>query len=503
MSLSKIILLLFLYNLIQSKLFTFQEEEDNIICIGRNCDKSSYESIKNSINNNRLNKNKKNDFISSEYESNSESESSTDQPEKPTSTFHFFLIYLKQKFFSFFSRFDAYFEGFKFLIETYKKIFGFNSYHNNNNKSSNHTFHKGSNYFRQLEELENPINYNTDLRNLDQVFTIGGITYIITNGGLSQNFEENYPYNNTDLYTNETCPTIPDLKVNYYIYFCEDNQVSFEEYNEMIAQGKNCEFYNNTRKICFCPVNYVDCKWAQASSLKCSVKEVIVNNNLNLTEFYDTFFEEYLKTPFVPKSDNNKYKFSIKVKCGMSIPDDASEKENFYLSNINDELSEIEIISTEYHEDNETFNGTQYDEEDIKNTSMPIVDYFIKKKNLIILEKPEVYLRFSIVDMKWVLPYRIKEFQISNEILEDFLQGEKSFDFEIDMEDLIKNGKGLGPFERGRKNLDEEGKDKYPIFDKGDLHFFEIDIYNKLKGKIDSKDDNDIYFFPFRGEIKK
>ena len=101
-------------------------------------------------------------------------------------------------------------------------------------------------------------------------------------------------------------------------------------------------------------------------------------------------------------------------------------------------------------------------------------------------QKPKLNLTFSIIDQQWVIPYRIKSFEIKDDLVEDLLSGEKSFNFTIDILDLIDNGVGVGPF--SSKNL------SYPYFDKGDMHFFEIDF---------KEEERQMRFYSYRGEIKK
>ena len=170
----------------------------------------------------------------------------------------------------------------------------------------------------------------------------------------------------------------------------------------------------------------------------------------------------------------------------MNMDDDISGSSiNFYLLTSNDNLGDFDIISTEYH--NTTKNGTQYTKEQVMNMSYPVLNYFIKKRNMILYKETKLSLSFSIIDQQWAIPYRKKIIEINKDSLEDILSGRKSFDFTVDLNDLIENGEGEGPFRK-----DETFK--YPFFDKGDLYFFEIDIQDLS---------NQIKFMAFRGEIKK
>ncbi len=217
------------------------------------------------------------------------------------------------------------------------------------------------------------------------------------------------------------------------------------------------------------------------------VKKLIVNNDIDLTKYYDTFYDEHIKTPIL-NNPKKIYDFSLTLKCGMNMDDDISGSSiNFYLLTSNDNLGDFDIISTEYH--NTTKNGTQYTKEQVMNMSYPVLNYFIKKRNMILYKETKLSLSFSIIDQQWAIPYRKKIFEINKDSLEDILSGRKSFDFTVDLNDLIENGEGEGPFEK------TDNKIKYPYFDKGDLHFFEIELkdlgYNQIR------------FVPFRGEIKK
>ena len=82
---------------------------------------------------------------------------------------------------------------------------------------------------------------------------------------------------------------------------------------------------------------------------------------------------------------------------------------------------------------------------------------------------------------------------IRDKDVETILSGEKSFNFTIDLNDLIHNYLGEGPF--------SEKNNKYPIFDKGDLYFFEIDFFEGFSKEKNSNEQINMY--PFRGEIKK
>ena len=168
----------------------------------------------------------------------------------------------------------------------------------------------------------------------------------------------------------------------------------------------------------------------------------------------------------------------------MAISDSITgSNTNFYLSNANDKNAEFDIISTIY---NDTHNGTQYTKEEVMNNTNNILDYFIKKQNLVMYLKPKMHLSFSILDQQWALPYKIKYYEISEDLIDDIFSGNRYFNFTVDLNDIIKNEVGTGPF--STKDF------PYPYFDKGDIYFYEINIEDKEK---------QVNFYPFRGEIKK
>ena len=394
--------------------------------------------------------------------------------EKPTSSFDFLYKGFINKLLAFFHSYDDYFDGLKYVLSKYKYLFRrFSSEKIINKTITNTAKPKFEKYFTNNEE-----NKFKFARHLDEK--------ISKNKKNKKIKQQNYEFNNTDLYNTTTCPSSPDLKVNYYYYFCNGEKVSKEIYEEKISQGEKCEFYNNTQKICFCPINYINCYLRSQSRIRCMAKEVIVNNEINLTQYYDTFYEEFFKTPILD-NENKIFDFSVKLKCGMPISDEVTGgKNNFYLSSDND-TSDFDIIKTIYRDDDDIeIDGKQYSKEELKNREINILKYFIKKKNLVMFMKPQLSLKFSLIDQQWILPYRIKTYDIDKYLVEDLLSGEKSFNFTVDLNDIIENELGVGPF--SKKII------SYPYFDKGDIHFFEFDIEEKEK---------QMRFYPVRGEIKK
>ena len=402
-----------------------------------------------------------------------------DNFQKPASKLEFFVTYITNRVKAYFYGFHEYYEGLKFVLSKYKYLFRrFSSQKILNYTIINKIYNKDNND----DDFDDLINHRFQ-RKLEQ-----RIKRKMTNNKFDNSLEGSYPYNNTDLYDKMDCALIPDLKVYYYYYFCDKERVSKEEYLNRTALGERCEFYNNTQKICFCPIHYSYCQFRATSKLKCMTNKLLVNNEIDLTTYYDTFNDEHTKIPIL---DNNKkiFEFSINVKCGMEIDDELTGSNvNFYLYNADDNYPDFDIISTEYHET--VSNGTQYTKEEVMNNTSKILEYFIKKKNMIIEKKTYMYMKFSIIDQMWALPYRYKHYEIPQEQIEDFLSGKINFNFTVDINDLIKNEEGEGPFMKL-----ERDKVKYPYFDKGDMHFFEIELVDN--------DFNQIRFVPFRGEIKK
>ena len=462
----KNLFLLFIIILL-SKLCYMKIYNENISDIFDNYyEDDSYKSKKYYYNKYRNNNDKTDEFI--DYE---------DDFEKPKSTFEFLITYIKNRFLSYFYNFEEYFKGLKFVLSKYKFLFR----RFLNKEIINKTL---SNKYSEAKKIKTDdlMNYKAS-RKLEQIYP----EKIIIKNIIEALNTPSFPYNNSDLYNKTNCPTFPDLKVNYYHYFCDKKRVSKEEYLNRTSKGELCEFYNNTQKICFCPIHYSNCQFGSSSKLKCMIKQLIVNNEYDLIKYYDTFNDEHTKIPIL-NNDKKIFNFSLKLKCGFELSDSISGSDiNFYLNNANDKLSDFNIISTECH--NKTDNCTQYKKEDVMNNTNKIINYFIKKKNLIMFHNINLSLSFSLIDQMWAIPFRIKYYEINENIVESILSGEKNFNFTVDINDLIQNGEGEGPFMKIYKDF------KYPFFDKGDLHFFEIEIMDDKYKQI--------RFVPFRGEIKK
>jgi hypothetical protein len=395
-----------------------------------------------------------------------------DFPEKPTSAFDFLYKSFLKRLSAYYDSYNDYFDGINYIFSNFKYLFRRYSGNKIINKTlTNINKPKYEHLFKEEEKIPKK-RYH---RHLDEKHN--SQTNKIKLSG-------SYEYNNTDFYNSTTCPTSPNLKVYYYNYFCNGEKVSREEYEAKTSQGEDCEFYNNTQKLCFCPIHYSSCSFKDESRIKCMVKEIIVNNDINLTKYYDTFYEEYLKTPIL-ENEKKIFNFSLKLKCGMLVKDEVTgSNANFYLSNSDDEKADFDIIST--MNNNNTEYEKQYTKEEVMNERSKILDYFIKKKNLVMFKKPDLNLTFSIIDQLWIAPFRIKKYKIEDDLVEDLLSGTKSFNFTVDMNDIIENELGTGPF--STKNI------SYPYFEKGDMHFFEIEFEEK---------ERQVRLFAYRGEIKK
>lgn len=442
-STNKKIFFIFILSILSNKLITSKKYKENE-------NDNYYQEYLERISNKEFSRQKQNNDYDYNY----------DFKEKPTSIFDFLFKSIRNRINSFFYSYNDYFDGLKYILSKYELLY--RKYTGNiiiNKTIQNPEKPKYEKYFKKEKK-----NY---IRNLEE----------------KNKSKRSYEYNNTDLYNQTICPTTPDLKIFNYLYFCSGKRVSKEEYQINKLFGEECEFYNNTEKLCLCPIHYSSCKLKAESRIRCMAKEVIVNNKINLTEYYDTFYEEFLKTPIL-ENDKKIFDFSLKLKCGMPLSDDLTGgNKNFYLSNEEDSKADFDIYKTIYNNSQE---GKQYTKEEINNRETNILKYYLKKKNLVLLEKPKLSLKFYLIDQQWVLPFRIKKIDIKDDLIIDLLSGEKSFKFTIDINDLLENEVGVGPF--SQKNT------SYPYFDKGDMHFFEFDLEEENK---------QIRFYPVRGEIKK
>ena len=224
----KNLFLLFIIILL-SKLCYMKIYNENISDIFDNYyEDDSYKSKKYYYNKYRNNNDNSDEFI--DYE---------DDFEKPKSTFEFLITYIKNRFLSYFYNFEEYFTGLKFVLSKYKFLFR----RFLNKEIINKTL---SNKYSEAKKIKTDdlMNYKAS-RKLEQIYP----EKIIIKNIIEALNTPSFPYNNSDLYNKTNCPTFPDLKVNYYHYFCDKKRVSKEEYLNRTSKGELCEFYNNTQKI--------------------------------------------------------------------------------------------------------------------------------------------------------------------------------------------------------------------------------------------------------------
>ena len=285
--------------------------------------------------------------------------------------------------------------------------------------------------------------------------------------------------NNTNLYESMTCPTDPNIKAKYYRYYCNNRETTKANYENLLKDSNNdCSFNVNIIKLCLCPVTYKKCLRKKNPEVYCSVKDITVNNKFNLTQYKNTFYEEYFKDEPLPLSEG-PFKFNLTLKCG--VPTSPAENvTNFYLSLPSN--SHYEIINTYY---SANYKGTKrnYTKEDLENTNNQFLNYFLSKPHFKVYENMTLEMNFSIYDMQWVLPMKQRTFKFTQEETQKILTGEQSIEFEIDYNTLLQE-----------KSFDEIfNNDKYPKMKSGDLSFFEI--------KFEDIENTNMIFFPFRGDV--
>jgi hypothetical protein len=291
-----------------------------------------------------------------------------------------------------------------------------------------------------------------------------------------------YPFNNSDLTNNTNCQFNPSIKANVSLYFCNFSSVNKEEY-ELLKNNENftCEYYNNIMKICICPITYYQCsKKSKLNNVYCSITYLNVNNKTNLIKYRNTFYYEYYKKPYLNQSEN-LYNFNMGINCSMEHNESYFE-DNYYLkSDINKNLDWefIDMIDNDKSIKN-------YTKEDFNDRKNQVLDYFIKNKRFAIYEKMKLTVSFIIYEMMWVLPYRKIEFDLDEEETKNILNG-NLYEFQINLKNLLENKKYI---------VNEIYiSNKFPKFTKGDLFFYEINLF-------DRENDN-IVFFRYQGEIYK
>lgn len=381
-------------------------------------------------------------------------ETFTKEHEQPS-----FYSFLKNAYINFFfsenSEFYKYIDGITYIFQTIKKVYQQAQKENIN--------------------FDNYINENITLHNPEQK---------------DDNYEKKtpflrslYPYylmNNSDTYEYSDCSTEPNIKAQYYTYICNEYEVNKTIY-EMLKNNENflCEMYNNTVKLCFCPITTRYCRGTM--KIYCDINDLTVNSNkYNLTKNRNTFYSEYFNEISLPLSEQN-FTFNISIRCGTpEVPPEFKGK-NFYVSCPPD--GDFEVLSIEYKDD---YKGEkkQYTREQLKEGKEKVLDYYIYDDTIIAYQNVTLQLSFTIYDLLWVLPKYQKVFEISEELTKKFLEGEGNFQFTVDIKELLKQE----PIEEVLKNVT-----KYKQMDKGDLLFYEI----RLR---DIEDDN-VDFFSFRGDI--
>ena len=378
------------------------------------------------------------------------------------STFNFLYNALYNRFKSSTSIYNKYLNGFTHLLNTMYKIY-YEYIHKDDLKvedfrnliEENNDFDDEKTYFNEYEKNEE--NENFKFRDLS-----------------------NYPYNNTDLYETQECLTTPDIKAESFLFYCNDSRVSFNEYERLSnSSSQKCEFYTNTIKVCFCPVNYYNCNKNPVKQLFCKINNLTANNNeYDLLKQRDSFYHEYSNRIIIPLS-KKKYKFKINLLCG-NPKTEGKLKDNFYFSSDIDPLSYIKLLSIE---NKEKLKNQSITIEDLKDKKLEILDYYYKDKNFVLYDNVSLALNFSIYDMQWLIPYKNTNINITEEDGKKLLSGE-TFTFEIDFDKMeIKNDL-----------IEIFTNKKYNAFHEGDLYYYEIKIYDK---------NDNILFFDFQGEIDK
>ena len=374
------------------------------------------------------------------------------------------LDFLKQAYLNMFHSYNQqllkYIDGLSYILETISKV-----YHNAENKQDN-----VENYINENITLINPESVNqtknekkNTFRNLDVPF---------------------YMVNNTDLYNNSFCYVEPDIKAFLYTYICNREFISKTKYEKLkVKENNSCSFYNNTVKLCLCPITYNYCR-KSTQEIYCEIKGLTANK-YNLTANRNTFYFEYFHEISLPLSEN-KFNFNLTVQCGTPETPEKLQGKNFYLSLYPE--SDFEIVDINYGE-NYTGEKKQLSKEQLLEGKEKILKYYLYNDQLILYDDLNLELTFTIYDMYWVLPLRKKTFPISQEKIEKFISGQESFEFLVDLKALL-----------AEEPADEIYKDnKYKQMDKGDLLFYEIN----LKSKENNEETEVMKFFSFRGDINK
>ena len=76
------------------------------------------------------------------------------------------------------------------------------------------------------------------------------------------------------------CLITPDIKAKSLMFYCNDSRVSFNEYEKLSNYSSyKCEYYINTIKVCFCPINYYKCNKDELKQLFCKINNLTANDN--------------------------------------------------------------------------------------------------------------------------------------------------------------------------------------------------------------------------------
>ena len=378
------------------------------------------------------------------------------------STFNFLYNALYNRFKSSTSIYNKYLNGFTHLLNTIYKIY-YEYIHKDDLK---------------VEDFRNLIEENNDFD--DEINNLSEEDENEENENFKFRFLSNYPFNNTDLYKTQKCLTTPDIKAKSFMFYCNDSRVSFNEYEKLSNYSSyKCEYYINTIKVCFCPINYYKCNKDEVKQLFCKINNLTANNNeYDLLKQRDSFYYEFSNRTIIPFS-KKKYKFNINLLCGNPRTD-GNINNNFYFSTDSDPLSYVEFISIE---NKEKLKNQSITLDDLKDKKVEILDYYYKNKNFVLYDNVSLVLSFTIYDMQWLIPYKTTNINLSSEEGKKILNGE-TFTFEIDFDKM-----------EIKKEFNEIlTNKKYKAFSDGDLYYYEIKIYDKY---------DNILFFAFQGEINK
>lgn len=374
------------------------------------------------------------------------------------SIFEFLKSYLSNIINSQSNEMLKYINGFKFIIQSITNLYS---------KAKNEQYNNIKENIRDLLSQQNEEIIQTQNHNNTEIHLRD-----LSRGYLTH-------FNNSDYYDSMYCTSDINLKANYYLYFCNNNQVNKTTFTNLSKDSNNkCDFTVNIVKLCLCPVTYKNCL-RESPEVMCIINQLTVNNNkYNLTKFKNTFYNEYLKDESLPLSES-PFNYTISLKCGA--PNSPSNNQlNFYLSSPKD--SHFEILSTHYTS-KYTGDKKNLTLQDIENPKNELLHYFIDKPSFKVYDNMTLELTLSIYDMQWLLPMKQTKFTIPQEQAKKLLSGEQSFEFEIDYRKLLES----------ESNDDVFKGNKYPYMRNGDLSYYEI--------KISDVENSNLVFFSYRGDV--